>query len=43
MTSQRTRGGKLVELERAIIDFHQYLAQQMLRDDEGPKDQREKS
>ncbi|MEM7181159.1 MAG: aromatic ring-hydroxylating dioxygenase subunit alpha [Spirochaetota bacterium] len=33
MTSQRSKGGKLVELERAIVDFHQYLVKWLLGKD----------
>ncbi len=33
MSSQRSKGGQLVELERAVVDFHQYLAKQMFGED----------
>lgn len=29
MSSQRSRGGQLVELERAVVDFHHYLAERL--------------
>ena len=35
MTSQLSRGGKLVELERIVTDFHQYLAKRLCNTDCG--------
>ena len=31
MTSQLTRGGKLVEMERVVVDFHQYLSNRLFQ------------
>ena len=33
MGSQRSKGGRLVELERAVVDFHQYLAKGLFGED----------
>ncbi len=32
-TSRRSKGGRLLELERAVVDFHQYLGKQLFDED----------